>query len=66
MPNADDEFEPWLGCLLLAFLPLAVSVFLSREFVPYCLLASGLLIVGGIGMLVRQEVRKRSRDVGDP
>ena len=64
MPNTDGELEP-VACLLLAFLPLVVSIFLPPEFVPYCLLAFGILLVGGVAILVRQEVRKRSRDVRD-
>ena len=64
MPNTYVELEP-VVCLLVAFLPLVVSIFLPPEFVPYCLLASGVLLVSGVVILVRQEVRKRSGDVRD-
>ncbi len=65
MTDQDIGFEPWLSWLLSAFLPLVASVFVPNDFRIYGLIAAGALFLMGIGTLVRQEMRKLSRSVGD-
>jgi hypothetical protein len=55
-------FEPWLVVCLLAFVPGALIVILPRAtlaplLVPICV-AMGALLLAGLGMLVRSELKR--------
>jgi hypothetical protein len=53
-------FEPWLGAMLGAFIPVVLAFVLPRTLMPYLFGAAGLLAVVGIVMFVQHE-RKAKR-----
>ena len=56
--------EPWLAVMLVAFLPLVATV-LAPEAAKYPLLGlTGLTLIVGSAMLIRQEVRRPHPDSG--
>jgi len=55
--------EPWLKISTVAFVPLVLSFYLPDQWQPFLYVAGGLLVLGGIVALVRQE-RGKSTDAG--
>ena len=53
------SLEPWLIVAILAFVPLTAAFILHVDYLPYMLSAGVAMTLTSLGMLVRQERRKR-------
>jgi hypothetical protein len=66
-PTERDEFaptlEPWMKVSFVALLILALSFVLPDTWQNYLFVVGGLLVTAGIGMLVRQEMRRKRPDL---
>jgi hypothetical protein len=53
------RFEPWLGIMASAFIPVLIALFVHPRFLMPLIVATVGLFVAGLVMLRRQTIRRR-------